>query len=798
MMTWSNAFSFYEGTMHILLDIDFFSRDYFSPSLGHLGGEVEINKFFIFRAGIGQFILPENNKYQVLNSVTTGFGLIPLKDFNIDYAYYPGDEQGKDSMHLVGLSFDSFAMFTPPTGDIQEKISYDLKINNVNDFIVTTNSEILFDLIVNGYKKIRINNKDVSVINNKVNKKYLLKEGINKFEIIAGDRKILRRVLRLKSYPELVQSNEQYDISKVIFTKQINNISNTDNITLAEMAKYVVRSTGLKMPEKLGNIFNDLDIIYLKGYLGPKKVVDFSQSKAYITNEDLAMLLTRLEGYDYVFTGYEEKDWTMRAVETLTTTGKYTEEEFLPLKGFVSKRSALIKLAKTGKINQLIQKRYGQFPLYWIDLANKKYWIDQSIVAKIHFYNTERFKNVEVDFSGEKKVYKLLDSGLILFSKSMDTKGKYPLLINILDNYGNKYREDIDVVVDIRPKGFIDREDVDAESMFLIKTVPKMIYPGQEVEINIAVVADETYQKLKVNSLLLEQDKTLVNETEPLWSFIFKVPTNIDAGSYYLNFEAENYAGNKLAKRYRIEVQKFIDQEVEAPKVEDSKIPVTIENIKYLVKAKPEAVNIGDSLDVYVGVIENEELISDVSIVFENGEKLNAEKIDKNLWKAIMPISSAFKQGESSFKVFIKDANDKFRFSKHLFFINDDTQKKKLEDKPVLEEAVQAKSTMITSTKVLDAVKQNKIYYTADFIVIPEVAKKGEQVKIKIKNIDKRAAKVSLLAAGKKVELKEHKNYKYTYVTIPKNYQFKEYQLKLYLKDTTGKYSMTEKIITIK
>ncbi len=82
--------------------------------------------------------------------------------------------------------------------------------------------------------------------------------------------------------------------------------------------------------------------------------------------------------------------------------------------------------------------------------------------------------------------------------------------------------------------------------------------------------------------------------------------------------------------------------------------------------------------------------------------------------------------------------------------------------------------------------------------MIPEIAKRGSSIKVKIKNIDKRVTRVTLMADGKKVNLKTHTLYNYAFVKVNTNYKNKNLQLKLYLKDAKGNFSMTEKLVPVK
>lgn len=753
-----NKFSYANNGLIILFDADFYNNKPYKVLL-HSGFEIRSYKYVILRAGVDQFPYPVGSDYKIFNAVSAGLSIVPLKDLNIDYAYYPGDGFVQESMHYAGISFDSFDCFIPATSNVPTKEEYLFKVELPNDYFISEESSISTGVEVHGEKNVVINGREYVLEKEQtvLNKVFSLKEGINEFKFQNKDRTISRKVFKILSYKELLKDKKEKDIKRLIFTKDFMAQAFDKKITLAELADYIVASTGIRLPERMPAIFNNLDIIYLKGYLGTTEVS--AEENGVIDRGRLATIIARMEGYDYIFDGLSEEQWPGRAVEVLGNTGYYSSKDFYPLEALLTQKEAVLLLARSAVINRQILDYYEDFPVCYLE----RELADNNETVHLRLSNTEKYDSAKIIIAGKVKDYKIKAQGNydLFTSYLVDLEKGTDVQIVLTDKYGNSYKYNYKGGKGAR---VIEGAEVNGEdALFLVRTEPREVYPGMKCTIELAVPNDVQLNRVILKSELLENDLLMENKGE-FWTAVLTIPAETKARSYSLLFKMTDGQGKEYTKPHSLPVLSL-----KRSVLTNNNIAVAslLKDSDILVKTNKRNIKPGEVLDVYIGILQNYELISQVQVKFADGLLSNAQKVEKMMWQVKKPINKAAKGGRQVIQITIKDTRGGTIEKQYIFNVESAQAAAEVIKTPVVKKNI----TVSNSAQVFTKLTKNKT---------------GKVLILKVKTLAA-TIKVSAAISGKNYSLIKDKtglwvvNYQ-----VPKALYNKTGKIKLFIKDKTG------------
>ncbi len=779
-----NKFSYYDGRMLLLLDADFYqNREY--PYLLHGGLEIWPYKYFLLRFGINQYPYPLGTSYKLFNAVTAGFAIKPFKGFNIEYAYYPGDDYALEACHYAGISFDSFAVFFPSSWTEEEAVITErFLVNYPHDYLVTEEKALLFDLEVIGSEQVTINGKGypVDLDKNKLAVKLPLKEGQNNFVLEYKNRKIERNILKFNSFAEIKEQKQLKDIKKIIFTKDFVTNKFKPAITFQELANYIVLSLGVQSPEKLPEMFDNIDVVYLKGYLGQDDVFDDISDKLVLRG-DLAKILARIEGYDYLFNREEGFNGAAeKAAQALLKTGYYKKADFYPLAEQISEKEVIMLLARTGAMSKVIAEYYQDFPLMMIDNALSGY-------VELYFINAEKFAGFDLAVANKSQEFSVAGQGnyvqQVFYNAVQTATVNVALLLN--DRYGNQYGYKYQTVIseESQIQNIDDVSAKDGEEFFLVKTMPKKFQPGIKASVELAVPSNSKFTSVALGSNFISGNVVMNKNEDGIWSALIDIPAEVKPGNYLLVFNLLREDSRKYSKSYNIEVLGDPSAGALLPAkkgvLTTAQAKALLQENDVLVKAKRAFIQQGEYLEVYIGVLNKPEAVEKINIVLNNGRSVAAQKAAETLWVAKVLITGDLPAGKTEYKVFVKDKNDNVITRKRSLTIS--VPEKKAELPP-----------QNNNTKVAAEL------YPAEVFIKPLPPKTGEVItfKVKIKENADKVTKVSAVVFGQTLQFKKGSSGLWvSYKTLPKDYQAKTIEMKIYAKDAAGKYTMTKANIKI-
>lgn len=645
-----NKFTYAANGLIVLLDVDLYNNKPYKALL-HGGFEIRSYKYIILRAGVDQFPYPIGSEFKIFNAVCAGLSFVPLKDINIDYAYYPGDGFARESLHYAGISFDSFDCFIPATRDVLTKEEYLFKVNVPNDYLLVETDSVSAGIELRGEKSVVINGRDYPLDQGKnfLIKVFALKEGINEFKFQNKDRTINRKVFKILSYKELVKEKKEKDIKRLIFTDHFIAQSFDQKVTLAELADYIVASTGIRLPERMPNIFNNLDIVYLKGYLGTSEVS--AEENSVVSRGRLAMIIARMEGYDYIFDGLPEDQWAGRAVEVLTNTGYYTDKDFYPAETAVSQKEAILLLARSGLINRQILDYYGDFPVCYLDRVLSA---DGNETLYLRLSNAEKYDSAKITVAGKTKEQKIKAQGNYDVSSTylVDTEKGTPVQVVLADKYGNIYTYNYK-----GGKGARLIEGAETgngeEALFLVRTTPREVYSGTKAAVEIALPNELKVERVVLSSTLLLSPIVMENKGD-LWSAQIAIPAETAAGSYPLSFRITDSQGREYVKQHNLPVLS-LKRSFLTSTSSGIAISSILKDSDILIKTNKRNIKQGESIQLYIGILQNYEAVSQVQVKFSDNLPLAAQKVEKMMWQTTKQITKSFKPGKQQVRIFIKD-----------------------------------------------------------------------------------------------------------------------------------------------
>lgn len=758
VLSFGNKFSYANNGLIVLFDADFYNNKPYKALL-HSGIEVRSYKYVILRAGVEQFPYPSGSSYKVFNAVSAGLTFTPLKDFNIDYAYYPGDSFMLNSLHYVGISFDSFDLFIPATQNVARD-EYIFKVMLPNDFFVLESPSVTIDVVLRGEKNIAVNGRDFPVENNSFKKVLTLKEGINQFKFKNKDREINRHVFKILSYPELVKEKKDKDVRRLIFTSWFNAQALEKKITLAELADYIVASTGVRLPERVPAVFNNVDIIYLKGYLGSNEVS--AEDRDEITKARLAMILARLEGYDYIFEDISEDQWPARAIDVLSNTGYFSSADFSPLEDTVTQKEAILLLAKTGVINRQIADYFEDFPVCYLDRENR----DKTEILQLRMSNAEKFEKAEVNIGGNKKEYKIKAQGnyTLPVTYTITPEKPFDVTVALADKYGNIYYYKYSTAKGARNlMSSAESEGNTEEALFLVKTTPKEVYPGIKCNIELSVPSDTNFERAVLSSEILDNDIVLQKNND-IWQAVINIPAEIKPRTYSLNFKLTTAKGQEYTKSHNLVVLSLKKSLPSA--VESTAVGSALKDSDILIKTNKRNLKQGEILDIYIGVLQDFEAVNQVQVVFADNIQITAQKVEKMMWKANKQISKAFNPGSQAVKILIKDNKGGILQKKYVF-------------------NVEGQANVVAPVKKPVPVVQK----TSSFEVFSKLTKSADGRTLVIRTkAPANTIKGTVSANGKNLTMIKEKNGLWTVkYLVPKALYNKTITIKVFVKDNAGK-----------
>lgn len=769
-----NKFSYYDGKLLLLLDSDFYQNREYNYLL-HGGMEIWPYKYFLLRFGINQYPYPIGSTYKLFNAVTAGFAIKPFPGFNIEYAYYPGDDYAMDAIHYAGISFDSFDVFFPSTWrEEKEPIKELFLVNYPQDYLVTEEKVVVFDLAVVGTQQVTINGKVYTVDQdkNKLVVSLPLKEGQNQFELEYKNRKIERNILKFNSFTELKEQKQLKDIKKIIFTKDFVAKKFKPVLTYQELADYIVLSLGVQSPEKLPEMFDNIDVVYLKGYLGQEDVFEDISDKTVLRG-DFAKILARIEGYDYLF--HQDESFAVnaeKASQALLQTGYYKKTDFYPINEQISEKEVITLLAKTGAMSKVIAEYYQDYPLVLLDNTLAGH-------VELYFINAEKFTAFELAVAGKKQDFLITGQGnyvqQVFYHSGKPATADVQLVLK--DRYHNNYTRQYQIFISEESK-IQDVDELtgkDTDEFFLIKTLPKKFQPGIKASIELAVPSNSKFASATIASNFISGNVVMNKNEEGIWFALIDIPAEVKPGNYALVFNLLREDNRKYSKSYNIEVLGD-SSGIVAPKKQQT-TPASKALLKendILVKAKRAFIQQGEYLEVYIGVLNKPEAVAKINVVLNNGRSVVAQKSAETLWVAKVLITNDLPAGKTEYKVFVKDKNDNIITRKRSLTISVPEKK----SVPV---------AVLTN-------KTTQELYPVEVFIKPLPPKPGDVItfRVKVKENTDKVTKVSAVVFGQTIPFeKGAAGLWVSYKTMPKDYQDKIIEIKVYAKDAAGKYTMT-------
>lgn len=704
-----NVFTYNDGGFLVLLDADFYENQY-QPNLLKAGVEVGLTQYLRLRTGLRQYLTVRDEDTLVLNGMTAGLGIRPLQDMSIDYSYFPGDGYAQNAVHYAGLSFESFAVFMPPTGQpVSEQApqAVSLKLLAPQNYLITENTVITVEAVALGERAITINGKQVSVTDNKVIQKVALVPGNNELQVAGRGTVFNRNVYKLRSYAELKPSLAATDVAQLVLTDYYHQLPFSDvTITRKEAAEYIASSLQIAMPEQLRGIFSAQDILYLYGVYGSTKVTALGEDTEPLTKGELALLLARVDGYTYIFTDTETPVGT--AAEALIATGYYTTEDFYPQKNVVSRRELISAVARSSKVTQRISSENKDWPLFWVNTnyAGCTVYAPNAGIARVVAQVNSREEIHSVTANGLYSIPVLLATG-----SSQNTQ----LTLNITDKFNNVRI----FTIEIPPK-------------------PIVLEPTPEAKVLPAVA------ELKIL----------------------------------------------------------------APELEPRTITAAVQTT-VLAKTVPQRAKVGEKIVCYVGVMGVPDILK-VTCAFAD-EKVYATAVAPGLWKAEKLIT---KQTASQYTVFVNTADGTYT-AKGLITIDGSVA-------PAPTSVIETKVTAAPVSVTVPAKVQAKVApvqkkavpkqltpgprtplkvpaYSPEIILSPAHPVAGSKLTMKVKVNAPRIVKVTIEVDNIPTYLTWSKQgFWYGEKIVSKHYAGKKMFLKVYVKDSAGKFNMTEKIVSVK
>jgi hypothetical protein len=278
----------------------------------------------------------------------------------------------------------------------------------------------------------------------------------------------------------------------------------------------------------------------------------------------------------------------------------------------------------------------------------------------------------------------------------------------------------------------------------------------------------------------LIDNELLMNQAGDLWSATIGLPADQKPGSYPVNFFITDSTGKQYKKTYSVTILAIGQQTqpLTAKKTESNS--ALLANTDILIKTSKRTILQGETIDLYIGVLQNQDKLAVVKVVFSDNISLTAKKTDVMLWKVTRSFPANFATGKQAVKVYIKDIKGGTIEKIHYFNVESGFP---AASKPVVQQQAPKSSSSWADVKVYAKVKT----LTAG----------QKKLVIRVKGAEN-LAKVTTVLDGKKLtHTKDVEGFWSVGYVLPKGLTGKTVEYKVYPKDTAGNYTTIKKSLKL-
>ncbi|MFC1517211.1 hypothetical protein ACFL5G_01510 [Candidatus Margulisiibacteriota bacterium] len=690
--TFGGAFKMYEDQLILAADVDVFERNA-KPSLGHFGLQWAVGEHMFIRTGWDQLPLPATNKSaeRVANIMPAGIGLEYL-GFAIDYAYYPAHNIEGTATHFLSLSF----LGLPDTKTDEEEEEVTPSVPTLVSFdklpkqMIVYKESLIIEGKAQGYEKMTIGGQEIDIKEESFSTKVPLKIGVNEIVISAKDREIKRKVLRL---PTVSEGKEQALVNNLEYILIQPNFASFykphDKLTRRQMADWIARGKGMKMPEELKGIFTEMDLLALKGYMDESADGMFNPDEL-MTRGKFALALAYLEGRQDAFIGIPIENRQDYAVELLESTGQFKSTDFLPMDEVINLHDASKLMGRTSMIDLKIKNLTSGFvvprailtPQVLIpgEMLKVQVLVPMDVAVKKLGVRVEKNKRIRI-----KKISDRLFEGEWKIPAGRKA-GYYPLVVLIEDVFGNKVT--VKDYYEIRKTTTSEPAAVSrgvARAGVLINVGPRPLLPGKKMNIKVGLTGGQTADKVILELKNGKQLELQVNDSG-LWEGTHAWSRREAHGSQLGKFYIHRYAKEPVIKEYVFTLGRGpqtlsaavvvpeVSAKAEAPK---PALLSSISGIHVLTKIKAQYVEAQTYIYAASGFTEGAEKIQSVTVVLPTNKQVALKKSSTNLWQGEVILPAKLKDLQEA-KFFIKDISGRTMVQDKAFVIQQGGSQQKI------------------------------------------------------------------------------------------------------------------------
>jgi hypothetical protein len=280
------------------------------------------------------------------------------------------------------------------------------------------------------------------------------------------------------------------DILQIVFTPDWRQIELNDlslaKIPLAEFAQYLKQTLELKPPEGAEDIFDELDILYLYGFLGGTAEGVTNIDRGYFSVGYLAEILARIDGYANALDA--AADPQQKAVEILLATGYYAKTDFAPLREDVTLANAQSLFMRTAWARKRLAAEFADYPLVWLDTA----YLKQHRLT-LRFHNPGRFERYSWTYGQQNVSGNVTGADNIVIALNGQEAGQ--VFIEVTDRIGGVWQFNAAVAAIPKvsrpenkenkkiPQPRIETKKPVNTLKFLTKALPPQVRPGEPLYI---------------------------------------------------------------------------------------------------------------------------------------------------------------------------------------------------------------------------------------------------------------------------------------------------------------------------
>ena len=776
-VTLGNKFSFNEGRLLYFLDANYYENDFYPPLLS-MGMESRFfSDVFVFRGGVRQYaLLTAADEQRVFNAVSAGLGFVPLPGVRFDYAYYPGDALGLETVHYAGAGLDfgdifgsMAALFTRERTEAPMPAE-SLQVITPQDFFVIDGSELLCNLQIQGYSTVNINGSEHGL--NPRHRRFTttidIEPGANQIQIAAQSRQLRRNVLRLKTADELQDARQDKDMVQNVFTLEQRQRFDDQKIKFQDFAAYLVQSLDLRLPKDFENIFTDMDILYFNGFLGKVSEGLLQPEDGYFSVGRLAEILARIDGYGDVLDS--SADTQLQAIKVLISTGYYTAADFAPREAEVTLAKAQSLFMRTAAANKRLYENFNGFPLVWLDRTDLN---NGRLTLRI--YNAERFEKFNWTYGRLSASGNIEAENYVSINIAPLRQPEAAVItINVYDKPGKVWQ-----FTAVLPPARIS-----AEPAFSVRLEPRGLEAGARLRINFGVPEGVQATRVVLSSpSLLRQPINLTKISSTVWQAEIPVPETARTGEYVLAFKVEG-AERSYEKKFPVQVRGFENVQPQTGIIR----PGIKTGARIITKTSKPVYKPQDTILAYIGVVGNPAAVREARVVFPDGAFITASKQGTNVWRAEL---DRFTAGRNEYTAVVYFHDGAVSEQPGSFRVDGAMPVSRPQAQPA------QPTRTVTASQPADTNRQrlNRVYYPVEIMLSPARPQPGSRISIRAKYESTAVETVYAQVKGQRIPMRKNGDIWQAEYSLPS--QKGDVYIQIYAQDKQGNLSMTEKLLVL-